>query len=400
MAESKGVFEPVSKRVSFPQLEEEVLRRWRSESIFQQVDDVRGEAGLFVFYEGPPTANGSPGIHHVLSRAFKDMVIRYKTMRGYRPVRRGGWDTHGLPVELEVEKELGLNSKQAIEEFGIEEFNRRCRESVFRYVKEWEQLTERSGVWLDMQDAYVTYDNSYIETGWWVFRQLWDRGLVYEGYKVTPHCPRCVTSLSSHEVAQGYEEDTPDPSIFVRFRLREDLQGSASGATEEVLARLGYNLNAARWEQEVPAFLAWTTTPWTLTAHTALAVAPREEYVLVQSPPGQTQESVILAKGLLERTLGEGWRVVESFSGAELVGVYYEPSFPSPELRDYIYRVVPAEFVTTDGGTGIVHTAPAYGADDQELGRAFGMPMVHTVDLQGVLQGEFPGAGAFVKDAV
>ena len=399
MAESKGVFEPVSKRVSFPQLEEEVLRRWRSESIFQQVDDVRGEAGLFVFYEGPPTANGSPGIHHVLSRAFKDMVIRYKTMRGYRPVRRGGWDTHGLPVELEVEKELGLNSKQAIEEFGIEEFNRRCRESVFRYVKEWEQLTERSGVWLDMQDAYVTYDNSYIETGWWVFRQLWDRGLVYEGYKVTPHCPRCVTSLSSHEVAQGYEEDTPDPSIFVRFRLREDLQGSASGATEEVLARLGYNLNAARWEQEVPAFLAWTTTPWTLTAHTALAVAPREEYVLVQSPPGQTQESVILAKGLLERTLGEGWRVVESFSGAELVGVYYEPSFPSPELRDYIYRVVPAEFVTTDGGTGIVHTAPAYGADDQELGRAFGMPMVHTVDLQGVLQGEFPGAGAFVKDA-
>ena len=202
------------------------------------MDRVRADAPLFVFYEGPPTANGSPGIHHVLSRSFKDVILRYKTMRGYRPIRRGGWDTHGLPVELEIEKELGFSSKHEIEEFGIEEFNRRCRESVFRYVGDWEAMTERAGVWLDMDAAYVTYHNSYIESAWWVFKRLWDQGLVYEDYRVTPHCPRCVTSLSSHEVALGYKEDTPDPSVYVRFPVRESQTTHPSATADSPMSLL------------------------------------------------------------------------------------------------------------------------------------------------------------------
>ena len=237
MADAQRKFEPVSSKVNFPELEEAVLSRWRESDTFHKVEDIRKDAPLFIFYEGPPTANGSPGIHHVLSRVFKDVIIRYWTMRGYRPLRRGGWDTHGLPVELEVEKELGLASKREIEDYGIEEFNRRCRESVFRYVKEWEAMTERAGVWLDMDQAYITYENRYIETGWWIFKTLWDKGLMYESYRVTPHCPRCVTSLSSHEVALGYQENTPDPSIYVRMPLR-DTQDSAAADT---LIRLGYD---------------------------------------------------------------------------------------------------------------------------------------------------------------
>ncbi|MEX2599832.1 MAG: class I tRNA ligase family protein, partial [Dehalococcoidia bacterium] len=267
-------FEPVGSRVNFPDVEEQVLKQWREHDTMHAVDRARAEAPLFVFYEGPPTANGSPGIHHVLSRSFKDIILRYKTMQGFRVLRRGGWDTHGLPVELEIEKELGLSSKREIEEYGIEEFNRKCRESVFRYVKDWEAMTERSGVWLDMQDSYVTYHNSYIESGWWVMKQLWDKGLVYEGHKVTPHCPRCVTSLSSHEVALGYQENTPDPSVFVRFPLADNQESSV-----KALEALGY---AAGWRAQPPALLVWTTTPWTLTANTAVAIAPDETYVLVE----------------------------------------------------------------------------------------------------------------------
>ena len=392
MTEPRHAFEPVSNKVHFPTLEEEVLRRWQAEDIFHQVDEVRRGAPLFVFYEGPPTANGSPGIHHVLSRAFKDVIIRYKTMRGFRPLRRAGWDTHGLPVELEVEKELGLNSKQEIEEFGIEEFNRRCRESVFRYVKDWESMTERAGVWLDMANAYVTYDNSYIETGWWIFKKLWDDGRVYEGYKVTPHCPRCVTSLSSHEVALGYQEDTADPSVFVRFPLSE-----AQDAASQSLERMGHA--GGGWVQGRPSLLVWTTTPWTLTANVAVAVAPNEEYVLAEAPADAPLERLILAKSLLERVLGNGWREVASFSGAELAGLAYEPPYQSAQLDGYIHRLYSADYVTTDDGTGLVHTAPAYGAEDLELGRAHGLPTVHTVDLHGVLEGRYPGGGKFVKEA-
>jgi len=394
MAADRQRFDPVSSRVNFPDLEEGILSKWREEDTFHKVDEVRANAPLFVFYEGPPTANGSPGIHHVLSRSFKDVILRYKTMQGFRPLRRGGWDTHGLPVELEIEKELGLATKAEIEEFGIEEFNRRCRESVFRYVKEWESMTERAGVWLDMEHAYVTYDNSYIETGWWVFKRLWDDGHVYEGYKVTPHCPRCVTSLSSHEVALGYKDDTPDPSVFVRFPLREE-QRTAYGASEAVLARLGFE--GGSWAQTRPAFLAWTTTPWTLTANMALAIGPSEEYALAESY--DASERIVMASALVASVLGDDWKIVERFAGADLVGVLYDPPYRSSELASHDHRVLAAGHVTTTDGTGIVHTAPAYGADDAELGKEHDFPTVHTVDLRGILQGDFPGAGTFVKVA-
>ena len=403
---AKKRYEPVSGRVDFPQLETSILESWRETDLFRRVDSARADAPLFVFYEGPPTANGSPGIHHVLSRSFKDVILRYKTMRGFRPLRRGGWDTHGLPVELEIEKELGISSKQEIEEFGIEEFNRRCRESVFRYVGEWEAMTERAGVWLDMADAYVTYHNSYIESAWWVFKRLWDKGLVYEGYKVTPHCPRCVTSLSSHEVALGYREDTPDPSIYVRFPIREaqpvritspeGLRVTPNHAF--TLEQMGYD--GERWTEPPPAFLAWTTTPWTLTANCALAVNPEVRYVLAKSD--ETGERIIVAEDLALSVLGENWHVPNSLSfwGADLVGIEYDAPYGDFLVqRGHAHRVLPAGFVSTADGTGIVHSAVAYGAEDAELGRAHGIQTVHTVDVHGVLADGFPGGGTFVKDA-
>ena len=394
MADEGQRFGAVSSRVNFPELEERMLEKWQKEDTFHEVDNVRAQAPLFVFYEGPPTANGSPGIHHVLSRSFKDVVLRYKTMQGFRPLRRGGWDTHGLPVELEIEKELGLKSKQEIEAFGIEEFNRRCRESVFRYVQEWQAMTERAGVWLDMDNAYVTYHNSYIETAWWVFKRLWDADYIYEGYKVTPHCPRCVTSLSSHEVALGYKDDTPDPSVFVRFPLKEK-PSTAYGVSPATLAKFGFDGQA--WKTSRPSFMAWTTTPWTLTANMALAIGPKERYALVEST--ETSERIVLAESLIERVVGEGWQTVETFDGSELVGAEYLPPYVSPELAKHDHRVLAADYVSTEEGTGIVHTAPAYGADDADLGKANDFPTVHTVDLRGILQGDFPGAGKFVKQA-
>ncbi len=395
MTEQRKRYEPVSSRVDFPKLEEAVLERWREDGTFRQVDAVRADAPLFVFYEGPPTANGSPGIHHVLSRSFKDVILRYKTMQGFRPLRRGGWDTHGLPVELEVEKELGLSSKQEIEQFGIEEFNQRCRESVFRYVGDWEAMTNRAGVWLDMDDAYVTYHNSFIESAWWVFERLWRMGLVYEDYKVTPHCPRCVTSLSSHEVALGYKENTPDPSVYVRFPASET-QTTEYGASAEALARLGCD-DGGGWSAPRPAFIAWTTTPWTLTANVALAVGPDEQYALAEDV--ETGERAVVAVDLMGAVLAGEWREVARFSGAELAGVRYDTPYVSPELGGHAHRVLTAGYVSTADGTGIVHTAVAYGAEDAELGRAHGFPTVHTVDSRGVVTGGFPGAGKFVKQA-
>ena len=217
-------FDVVSSRVNFPDLDAEVLDYWKQRDVFRRSSDERPDAPLFMMYEGPPTANGSPGIHHVLARVFKDVISRYRTMKGCRVIRKGGWDTHGLPVELQIEQELGISTKREIEEFGIAEFNRRCRESVFRYVKEWEVMTDRIGYWVDMDDPYVTLENDYIETGWWILKQLWDRGLLYQDRRGAPHCPRCVSSLSSHEVALGYRENTPDPSVFVKFEAIEWLQ--------------------------------------------------------------------------------------------------------------------------------------------------------------------------------
>ena len=386
-------FRPVSSKVSFPELEDRNLKLWKEREVFRRTWDEAEDKPLFMLYEGPPTANGTPGIHHVLARVFKDVIPRYKTMQGFRPFRKGGWDTHGLPVELEVEKQLGITTKGEIEDYGIDKFNALCRESVMRYVKEWEELTERIGFWIDMENAYITFDNGYIQSGWWIIKELWDRNLVYQGYKVTPHCPRCVTSLSSHEVSLGYQEGTPDPSVYVRFPMSND-QDDASEAAKT----MGWD--GTGWGGTTPSVLAWTTTPWTLTANVALAVAPKEEYALVASPDGT--ERLLLAKPRVEEVLGEGWTVRAAFKGSELQGLRYEPPFANAtehEGQPYHHRVLPADYVGMDDGTGVVHTAPAYGAEDQELGRIFNLPTVHTVDLQGVVTGDYPGAGKFVKEA-
>ena len=385
-----AMFDVVSSRVNFPDLDAEVLDYWKERDVFRRSSDERPDAPLFMMYEGPPTANGSPGIHHVLARVFKDVISRYRTMKGCRVIRKGGWDTHGLPVELQIEQELGISSKREIEEFGIAEFNRRCRESVFRYVKEWEVMTDRIGYWVDMDDPYVTLENDYIETGWWILKQLWDRGLLYQDRRGAPHCPRCVSSLSSHEVALGYRENTPDPSVFVQFE-------------------------ATDWPDAVTTyFLAWTTTPWTLPGNTALAIAADAEYSVVAT--GDCQ--LILATALLS-VLQDDYTVVKTLPGSDLVGLPYRPLYDATEygvpirqfvrgndgqvtLQDangYASRVVPADFVSMDDGSGIVHIAPAFGDEDLGLGREQGLAFVQSVDLQGVITGNYPFAGKFVKDA-
>ena len=387
------MFQPVSSKVSFPEVEDRILQLWRERDVFRRTWSEREGKPLFMLYEGPPTTNGTPGMHHVLARVFKDVMPRYKTMQGYRPFRKGGWDTHGLPVEIEVEKELGFSTKREIEEYGIDRFNALCRESVMRYKSEWEELTDRVGFWIDLDDPYITFDNGYIQTGWWIIKELWDRGLVYQGYRVTPHCPRCVTSLSSHEVSLGYKEDTPDPSIYVRFPLTDEQDEGLDAAR-----RMGWA--DGRWDGPAPAALAWTTTPWTLTANMALAVAPDEEYALMRSPDGS--ERALLVRARIEDVLGEGWTEEAAFKGSELQGLRYSPPFANATQDDgspFPHRVLPADYVGVEDGTGIVHTAPAYGAEDYELGRSFGLPTHHTVDMTGVLAEGYPGGGTFVKDA-
>ena len=400
-------FEPAPPRVSFPDLEQEILEFWREQRIFERSIEERPADRLFSFYEGPPTANGTPGVHHVLARVFKDLIPRYKTMRGYRAPRKGGWDTHGLPVELEVERELGLRNKREIEEYGVAAFNEQCRQSVFRYVADWERMTDRVGCWIDMDEAYVTYANEYIESCWWIFRRLWDRDLIFRDYRVTPHCPRCGTSLSSHEIALGYRENTPDPSVTVLFELKAgDAEGSPNAEADPAL-RLG---------DGAPTYVgAWTTTPWTLPGNTALAVSAEAEYALVEDGGRR----LLLANDRLRDALpGEGDPVVLArVSGSALVGLEYEPLFESREwegvetLAFYgghtqlvepseapARRVVAADFVATDDGTGVVHIAPAFGEEDYALGRAEGLTFLEPVGLDGAFIGG-PWAGQFVKDA-
>jgi isoleucyl-tRNA synthetase len=396
------MFQPVSSKVSFPQMEEAILRLWRERDIFPKSIQQRPEDRVFIFYEGPPYANASPGVHHVLSRIYKDVMVRYKTMRGYRVPRKAGWDTHGLPAELEVERALGFKSKADIEAFGIEEFNRRCRENVFAYLKEWEALTERIAFWLDLEDAYVTCHNDYIETCWWVVKQLWDRGLVYQDYRVTPHCPRCGTSLSDHEVAQGYQEDTPDPSVYIKFRL-----------TPESRAKLAQHVPG----NEPTYFLAWTTTPWTLPGNTALAVDPEAEYAVV----AVGGERLVLASALVGASLDDETGVIGRVEGRELAGLHYEPLFealswdvealwfnhegrltllPRGQTLDKAYAVIAADFVSLSEGTGIVHMAPAFGAEDFDAGKVEGLLFVQPVDLRGNMTAPgTPFDGLFVKDA-
>ncbi|MGN6274917.1 MAG: isoleucine--tRNA ligase [Solirubrobacterales bacterium] len=367
-------FQPVDPKQSFPALEERMLARWREEKVFERSLAARAEAPVWSFYEGPPTANGRPGSHHVLARVFKDVYPRYKTMCGFRVPRKAGWDCHGLPVELEVEKQLGISSKQEIEEFGIAEFNRRCRESVFEYVEEWNKLTERIAFWIDLDNPYVTLEDDYIESVWWSLRRLWDDGRLYEGHKVVPYCPRCGTALSSHEVALGYE-DVKDPSIYVRFPLLDD---DAS-------------------------LLVWTTTPWTLPGNEAVAVAPEVTYVRARIE----DETVILAEALVERVLGEGAEALDRFKGSELIGKHYRgPVFALQDRETGGFPVIGGDFVTTEDGTGLVHIAPAFGEDDYKVAAENALfdptnayTLYNPVGLDGKFTGQVTGfEGKFVKD--
>ncbi len=379
---------------------------WRERRVFPRSFEQRQGAPLFVFYEGPPTVNASPGVHHALSRVFKDVFPRYKTMKGYYAPRKAGWDCHGLPVELEVEQELGFSAKQDIESYGVSRFNDRCRQIVLRHIEAWERLTERIGFWLDMDHPYITMDNDYIESCWWIMKQLWQKGLIYEGYKVTPHCPRCGTSLSSHEVALGYEE-TDDPSIWVKFKV----------ADTHLLERFGADPKLPTY------FLAWTTTPWTLPGNTALAVAADAEYALVE-----VDDDCLILADALRGLVGLGdYKVMGKVKGRELVGVEYEPLYNpdkfgvkrlefetitdssrrerkevpthEPSLHLDTYPVIETDFVSMEEGTGIVHIAPAYGEVDYEAGWENDLAFVHTVDLQGKITGNYPFSGLFVKDA-
>jgi isoleucyl-tRNA synthetase len=374
---------PVDSNQSFPKLEEQVLARWRERDVFAESLRRREGADRWVFWEGPPTANGRPGVHHVLARAFKDIYPRFKTMRGHLVERKGGWDTHGLPVEINVEQQLGLHNKHEIEAYGIAEFNRKCRESVFEYLEDWNRLTERIGFWVDLDNAYRTLDATYVESVWWALRQIHDKGLLYEGHKVVPYCPRCGTALSSHELALGYK-DVVDPSVYVRFPVAED--GGPLQAGDELLV--------------------WTTTPWTLVSNAAVAVDPELTYVRAKT--GTLEAPVVLAEALVERVLGPTHpdaevQILARFPGAALDGVRYEPPFPYIKGSEYGERghtVLLADFVTADDGTGLVHTAIAFGEDDFRLGAQYGLNVINPVTLEGRYDERIKGyEGRFVKDA-
>ncbi|HOZ36424.1 MAG TPA: isoleucine--tRNA ligase [bacterium] len=365
--------------LNIPEKELEILKFWQDKEIFKKTLGKDAPQGNFVFYEGPPTANGKPGIHHVEARAFKDLIPRFKTMNGFRVERRAGWDTHGLPVELEVEKKLGLKNKKDVEAYGVKEFNEKCKESVWQYVGDWEKMTERVAFWVDMEHPYVTYHNEYIESLWWIIKQVYERGLMYQGYKVVPQCPRCGTALSSHEVAQGYKNVKED-SVYIKFKLKD---------------------------KPNEYILAWTTTPWTLPGNVALAVGENIDYVLIENK--EIKEKYILAKDLIAKVLGENWPesftlVQDKISGKDLVGLEYEPLFPGVVTEQHTnyqnaFKVYAADFVSTEDGTGVVHTAVMYGADDYELGEKIGLPKVHSVNLDGTFNELVPQwQGRFVKD--
>ncbi len=340
---------------------------WKKNRIFEKSVEQRRGKKKFVFYEGPPTANGLPGLHHVEARAFKDIILRYKTMAGSHVPRRAGWDTHGLPVEVQVEKELGFKTKKDIEKYGIEKFIEKARQNVFLYKEEWEKLTERMAYWLDMGNAYVTMTNDYIETLWWIFGQIDKRKLLYEDYKILPWCPRCGTALSSHEVSQGYQKIKED-SIYIKFPVKG---------------------------RPNTYFLVWTTTPWTLASNVALAVNPNIVYIIIE----KDNERLILAKSRLSVIDGE-YKLGEEKSGTELAGREYEPLYPSISSGQVPYRIFAADFVSEEDGTGIVHIAPAFGEDDMRLGKANGLPVLSLVDAEGkMLTPKYKWNGAFIKEA-
>ncbi|HUV03047.1 MAG TPA: isoleucine--tRNA ligase, partial [Desulfobacteria bacterium] len=373
-------FKKETQRADFLQLEKEILQLWDSEKTFERSVDQREGCDKFVFVEGPPTANGLPHPGHILTRVVKDLVLRYKTMQGFYVERKAGWDTHGLPVEIEVEKELGINTKPEIERYGIENFNQKCKASVFKYEREWVNATKRVGFWIDMDDPYITFENDYIESVWWSLKEIWNKGLLYKGHKVVPFCPRCETTLSSHEVAQGYK-DVEEPSVYVKFKAKQEDE-----------------------ESEPLYFLAWTTTPWTLLGNIALAVHPAHTYVKVRIPPkadeGTKEDVLILAESRLNVLEGE-YELVERFTGSDLEDLKYEPLFDYAKIEGgEAHKVITADFVTLDEGSGIVHIAPAFGEVDYEACKVRELGFTQPVDSEGRFTDEVPPLeGMFVKDA-
>ncbi|MDQ3627728.1 MAG: isoleucine--tRNA ligase [Actinomycetota bacterium] len=364
-------YRPFPAHVDLPALEREILELWSDQATFDRSLEQPADAPRWTFYEGPPTANGLPGVHHVEARAFKDVFPRFKTMQGHRVDRKAGWDCHGLPVEVAVEKELSLSGKQQIEEYGIAAFNDRCRESVARHVDAWEQLTERMAYWVDTSSAYRTMDASYVQSVWWSLRQVFDAGLLVEDQRVAPYCPRCETTLSDHELAQGYET-VADPSVYVRMPLTS---GPLAGRA---------------------ALLVWTTTPWTLVSNTAVAAHPGVGYVVASDGA----ESLVVAEPLLQKALGEGWTVTERFVGADLERWTYRRPLELVEFAEPAHFVVLADYVTTQDGTGLVHQSPAFGADDMRIARAYGLPVVNPVRSDGHFADEVKLVGGqFFKKA-
>ncbi len=361
------MFKELTDKLNYSELELQILKFWKENHIFDQSIATRDSNKSFTFFEGPPTANGRPGIHHVMSRTLKDLVCRYKTMQGYQVHRKAGWDTHGLPVEIEVEKSLGFKHKDEIVKYGVEAFNAECRKSVWKYKSDWERMTDRMGYWVNMNDPYVTFENNYIESIWWALKEIYNKGLIYKGYKIQPYCPRCETPLSSHEVSLGYE-DVKDPSVYVKMKV------------------IG---------EENTYFLVWTTTPWTLISNVALAVHPKIEYVKVENKG----EKLILAKPRVSVLDGE-FVVIDSYKGSDLVGKEYERLFNFNPVKEKAFYIITGDFVTTEDGSGIVHIAPAYGEDDYQAGRKFGLPTIHPVNKSGEFNPEVTDfAGQFVKDA-
>ena len=366
------MYKKVPTTLNFVEREKETLKFWKDNRIFEKSVELRKGAPAYTFFDGPPTANGKPHIGHVLTRAMKDIIPRYKTMRGYDVLRKAGWDTHGLPVELEVEKELGLDGKEQIEQYGVIPFIQKCKESVWKYKGEWEVMSDRMGFWADMDNPYITYDNDYIESEWWALKTIYEKGLLYKGHKIVPYCPRCGTALSSHEVAQGYKE-VKETSATVRFRVPDE---------------------------ENTYFLAWTTTPWTLPSNVSLCVNPDVTYAYVRV---DGRETLIMAKDLIETVLeGHETEIVKEVLGKELEYKHYEPLFECTRKaaggKDAFYVMVD-DYVTTTDGTGIVHNAPAFGEDDYRVCRRYDLPFVQMVDSKGEMCGGTPWDGVFVKKA-
>ena len=369
--------------IDFPKLEEKILKFWQKNKVFEKSIEQRKKAKDFVFYDGPITVNAKPGIHHVLARIFKDMIPRFKTMCGFKVERKNGWDTHGLPVELEVEKKLGFKTKKDIEKYGIAEFNKACKENVQNYIPLFRDLTEKIGYWVDMDNSYITYEADYIETLWWIIKKIWGKGLLYKDYKVVPYCPRCGTSLSSHEVAQGYRK-IKEPAVFIKFKVKT---------------------SNPEWQNT--SILSWTTTPWTLPANVALAINPKMNYICVpdyETPNhwlvlGFENLRNLLSKGIFDERYKKE-KEADIFKGSEMVGLEYEPLFEFSKLEKPAFKVISADFVSTEEGTGVVHIAPAFGEDDMAVGKKNNLPIILNVDEEGKFKGEVkPFAGKFVKEA-